>query len=79
MPNFPAYISGHSTFSGAAAEILGYLIPEKKVAYEQMATDASNSRMYGGIHYRADCVEGLKVGKAIGNYAVERAKVDGTN
>ena len=28
IPNFPAYISGHSTFSGAAATILSYLVPE---------------------------------------------------
>jgi hypothetical protein len=79
MPNFPAYTSGHSTFSGAAAEILGYLLPEKKAAYNQMATDASNSRMYGGIHYRVDCTEGLKIGKAIGTKAVERAAADGAN
>jgi hypothetical protein len=42
-----------------------------------MATEASLSRMYGGIHYRADCEIGLQVGKNIGNYAVERAKIDG--
>ena len=29
IPNFPAYISGHSTFSGAAATILGHIIPER--------------------------------------------------
>jgi PAP2 superfamily len=77
LPNFPSYISGHSTFSGAAAEILGHIIPEQKTKYEDMAKEASISRMYGGIHYRSDCETGLIVGKNIGNYAVLRAATDG--
>ncbi|MEO8403342.1 MAG: vanadium-dependent haloperoxidase [Chitinophagaceae bacterium] len=77
IPNFPAYISGHSTFSGAAATILGHIIPERAAAYDAMAQEASMSRMYGGIHYRSDCEVGLVVGKNIGNYAVQRAITDG--
>jgi len=77
IPNFPAYISGHSTFSAAAATILGHIIPERKTAYEEMAREASLSRMYGGIHYRSDCERGLVVGKNVGDYAVQRAITDG--
>lgn len=77
VPNFPAYISGHSTFSGAAATTLAYIIPERANDYLAMANEASLSRMYGGIHYRSDCEVGLDVGKNIGNYAVERGKTDG--
>jgi membrane-associated phospholipid phosphatase len=77
LPNFPSYISGHSTFSGAAATVLGYIIPEKAEAYAAMASEASTSRMYGGIHFRSDCETGLTVGKNIGNYAVNRGKGDG--
>jgi membrane-associated phospholipid phosphatase len=77
IPNFPSYISGHSTFSAAAATILGHIVPEKANAYNAMASEASMSRMYGGIHYRADCVVGLEVGKNIGNYAIQRAMTDG--
>jgi hypothetical protein len=77
LPNFPAFISGHSTFSGAAAQILGYLNPAKKEDYNAMAKEASDSRLYGCIHYRSDCEVGLVVGKKIGNYAIERAKTDG--
>ena len=58
IPNFPAYISGHSTFSGAAATILGHIIPAKANAYMQMASDASRSRLVGGIHYRSDIEAG---------------------
>lgn len=77
VPNFPSYISGHSTFSGAAATILGHIFPERATAYTAMAQEASLSRMYGGIHYRSDCETGVLVGKNIGNYAVNRAKTDG--
>jgi len=77
VPNFPAYISGHSTFSGAAATILGHIVPEKASAYMAMAQEASNSRIYGGIHYRSDCSTGLTVGQNIGNYAILRATHDG--
>lgn len=79
LPNFPAYISGHSTFSGAAAEILSYIIPEKANSYLQMAQEATVSRMYGGIHYRSDCDTGLVTGKKVGAYAVARAKTDGAD
>lgn len=79
VPNFPAYTSGHSTFSGAAAAILGYLIPERATDFNKMATEASNSRMVGGIHYRTDCEAGLLAGKNVGTYAIERAKIDGGN
>lgn len=77
VPNFPAYISGHSTFSGAAAEVLAHIVPERATAYRAMADEASMSRMYGGIHYRADCEVGLQVGRNIGGYAVQRAITDG--
>ncbi|THU41585.1 phosphatase PAP2 family protein [Niastella caeni] len=77
VPNFPSYISGHSTFSGAAATILSYLVPDRTTAYDEMAKEASLSRMLAGIHYRADCEVGLETGKKIGNYAVTRAKTDG--
>jgi len=77
LPNFPAYISGHSTFSGAAAEILGYIIPSKSQQFKDMASEASLSRLYGAIHYRSDCTIGLAVGRKVGQYAIQRAMTDG--
>jgi hypothetical protein len=77
IPNFPAYVSGHSTFSGAAATFLSYVIPAKASQFDAMATEASNSRLFGAIHYKSDCEKGLILGKAVGNFAVNRAKTDG--
>jgi len=77
IPNFPSYISGHSTFTGAAATLLGHLIPSRAADYMQMAQEASLSRLVGGIHYRVDCAVGLQVGQNVGALAVQRAMADG--
>jgi hypothetical protein len=77
LPNFPSYISGHSTFSSAAATILGHILPDKANQFNDMAKEASLSRLYGAIHYRSDIEVGMTVGAKIGNYAVQRAVTDG--
>lgn len=76
-PNFPSYTSGHSTFSAAAASVLGYLFPAKKSQCEAWAVEAAESRIYGGIHYRFDSEAGLEQGKAVAEYTIEKAKQDG--
>jgi hypothetical protein len=77
LPNFPAYISGHSTFSAAAATILGHIVKLKAGDYNAMAKEASESRIYGAIHYRSDCEKGLETGKKVGDFAIARALTDG--
>jgi PAP2 superfamily len=77
LPNFPAYISGHSTFSAAAATVLGYIIPANAANYNAMAKEASESRLYAAIHYRSDCDKGLETGNKVGIYAVTRGHTDG--
>jgi len=79
IPNFPAYISGHSTFSGAAATVLGYLFPSNAQFFTDQATEASMSRLYGGIHYRIDCTTGLVVGQKVAAFTVNFAMTDGAN
>lgn len=77
VPNFPAYISGHASFSGAAATILGHILPAKAAEYTAMAKEASDSRLLSGIHFIIDCSTGLQVGQNVGGYAVKRAQADG--
>jgi hypothetical protein len=79
VPNFPAYTSGHSTFSAAAAEVLTHILPDRGDIFHEMALEASLSRMYGGIHYRSDCEAGLESGKKVGEFAVARAMSDGAD
>lgn len=79
VPNFPAYSSGHSNFSAAAASVLTYLLPDRGTKFTDMAQQAAMSRLYGGIHFRSDCEVGLVTGKAVGDYAVARGKADGAD
>ncbi len=76
-PNFPAYTSGHSTFSAAGAEVLAYFFPADAAQFRAWAEEAAVSRLYGGIHYRFDAEVGIIQGKNVGSYAVKRATVDG--
>lgn len=78
-PNFPSYTSGHSTFSGAAAHILASFFPNKKSLCLQWADEASNSRLYGGIHYRFDCVAGLEAGEKVAGFVLDIASKDGAD
>jgi membrane-associated phospholipid phosphatase len=77
LPNFPSYTSGHSTFSFAAATVLGSFFPAKASLFTGYAQEASESRVFGLIHFRVDCTMGGKHGKLIGDYAVKRAQADG--
>jgi hypothetical protein len=75
-PNFPAYTSGHSTFSAAGSAVLGYFFPAEAAMFSKYAREAADSRVYGGIHYRFDAEVGLAQGTEVGAYAINRAKSD---
>ncbi len=77
IPNFPSYPSGHSGFSAAGAAVLGYFFPAQAAYFEQQAEEAAFSRLYGCIHYRFDCVDGIMQGKNVAQNAINLAKADG--
>jgi len=79
LPNFPSYTSGHSTFSASAAEVLSYLFPSNTAVFHAQKDEASISRLYGGIHYRADIEVGKEHGQRIGGYSVRFARTDGAD
>lgn len=97
-PPFPAYVSGHSTVSGACSEILrlytgsdtfgeevrrvpgamtetnrlGDTVTLKFPTFTNTAEQAGLSRVLGGYHIQVDNVEGLKLGRKIGNEVWKR-------
>ncbi len=77
IPNFPAYVSGHSTFSSAASVVLSHLFPAHTAEFEEMAHEAGMSRLYAAIHYRADIEEGAALGERVGGHTVYFAGEDG--
>jgi hypothetical protein len=92
-PPFPAYVSGHSTVSGACSEILrlwtgsdhygekvrlvpGALTETNRLGdtvtidmptFTETADIAGISRVLGGYHIMADNLEGLALGRKVGN------------
>jgi membrane-associated phospholipid phosphatase len=76
-PFFPAYVSGHATYSAAAGEVLAHLFPEDAKLWREKADEAAISRLYGGIHYRSDSVVGARMGREIGHLTVRHAETDG--
>ncbi|HYG18753.1 MAG TPA: phosphatase PAP2 family protein [Ohtaekwangia sp.] len=78
-PNFPSYTSGHSTFSAAASEVLGYVFPAEAEQCEAWALEAAESRIYGGIHWRFDSEVGIQQGKDVASYTLERMQSDGAD
>lgn len=79
IPNFPAFTSGHSNFSGAAATTLSYLFHQHTTYFNEQATEASLSRLYGGIHYRKDVEVGLDQGKNVAQFTITYAQTDGAD
>lgn len=95
-PPFPAYISGHSTFSSAAASSLAESFGTDKVRFStgcddlpgvtrkfdslwSAAEEAGMSRIYGGIHWKFDNEDGLKVGKTLGEYVTKNTLLPRVN
>jgi hypothetical protein len=65
-PNFPGYISGHSTFSAVWQEIISNHLPKFKNIAKFIAELSGMSRLYGGIHFSDDNIYGLSAGRNIG-------------
>lgn len=90
-PPFPDYPSGHSTSSGACSYVLTYLLgtvaftdtthlrigmaPRSFSSFYEAADECSNSRVYGNIHYRNACENGVIMGQNIGATIVDRVKL----
>jgi membrane-associated phospholipid phosphatase len=78
-PFFPAYVSGHATYSAAAGEVMAYLFPKDAAIWHARAREAGFSRLLGGIHWASDNKFGTAMGTKIGQLVVKRAKEDGAD
>jgi len=71
-PRHPAYPSGHSTYAGAASEMLSYFFPDYTEEFDRLADNAGMARMWAGIHWRSDHVEGMKLGRCVARMIIEQ-------
>ncbi len=90
-PPFPEYVSGHSTFSGAAAAVLTSIfgdnysftatsvglpgVTRSYTSFDEAAEEAGMSRIYAGIHFLFSDLDGLASGQALGAYVVQTFSV----
>ena len=79
-PPFPEYVSGHSTFSGAAGEVLENFFGQNFAfsttagtftrsfsSFDAAVEEAGRSRIYGGIHFSFSDAAGQQIGKEVGS------------
>ncbi len=84
-PNHPSYISGHSSFSGAAALVLTKWLGGDPFSFGSAslpgvmrhfpsftaaAEEAAMSRVYGGIHFAFENADGLATGRKVGAWTL---------
>jgi hypothetical protein len=79
LPNFPSFPSGHACSAGAFDEVLGHFFPKERAEFTRIAEEQAMSRLYGGIHYRFDNDEGLKLGRVVARYDIDRERRGGLN
>jgi membrane-associated phospholipid phosphatase len=87
-PAHPEYPSGHSTVSGSAAFILaaafgdttGFSVTSDVrlgtrtfSSFSDAVAEIANARVFGGIHFRASCVRGNTLGRAVADYVSRHA------
>ena len=79
LPNFPSYPSGHACSAGAFDGVLEHYFPQDRAEFTRIAEEQAMSRLWGGIHYRFDDDEGLRLGRAVARYDVEQERRDKLN
>ncbi|MEP6988632.1 MAG: vanadium-dependent haloperoxidase, partial [Chloroflexota bacterium] len=90
-PPFPEFVSGHSIVSETAARILTDIFGTMSftdnterfrnldsrsfTSFENAASEAGISRLYGGIHYRTGIEKGFDEGRCVAASIIDRIKV----
>jgi hypothetical protein len=71
-PRHPSYPSGHSTYAGAASEILSFFFPDYTAEFNQLADNAGMARLWAGIHWRSDHEQGMRLGRCVARQIIRQ-------
>jgi membrane-associated phospholipid phosphatase len=71
-PRHPAYPSGHSTYSGAASELLSFFFPDYRADFDRLADNIGMARLWAGVHWRSDHVAGMKLGRTVACLVIQQ-------
>lgn len=77
-PNHPSYPSAHGCFSTATATVLASLFPADADEVLALAQEASESRIWAGIHFRSDIEAGVALGQQVAEAVLTHAMSDGS-
>jgi membrane-associated phospholipid phosphatase len=72
-PNHPSYPAAHGCFSTAAATVLAAVFPGDRDRLLALGKEASEARIWAGIHYRFDIDAGQEIGRRVAERTLERA------
>jgi hypothetical protein len=65
------FFGDNFSFTDTSEQFFG--LPDRMFqSFYQAADEAAMSRMYGGIHFRDACEEGVKQGKMVGNFTLQK-------
>jgi hypothetical protein len=79
VPRGPSYPSDFAAAAAAAAQVLGYILPERATALAARADEAMRSQLLAGLEYPSDVRVGKEIGLKVAALAVERGKRDGSD
>jgi len=77
-PNHPSYPAAHGCLSTAAATVLARVFPSDRDRLLAHGKEASEARIWAGIHYRFDIDAGQEIGRKVAARTLERAFVSRT-
>jgi len=86
-PPYPDYTCGLTTNTGAAVEVLRRYFGTDDLPYtftaagvtrsfsnlSQAEAEAVDARVFGGIHFRTGCEQGIRMGEQVGRFVVQHA------
>jgi hypothetical protein len=84
-PPYPDYTCGLTTNTGAAVEVLRRFFGTDHIAYtftaagmtrnylslSQAAAEAVDARVFGGMHFRTGCTQGVRQGQQVGRFVIQ--------
>jgi membrane-associated phospholipid phosphatase len=76
-PSYPSYPSGLSCAATAIAEVIADEFPAYADAIRARATEAMESRIWAGIHFRHELTAGEQIGQAVAERVNERTEAMG--
>ena len=76
-PNYPSYPSGHGCASGAISEVLADQFPAYADFIRGRASEALESRIWAGIHFRFEMPAGRAMGKQVAEKVIAWDQQDG--